>query len=245
MVDSVWFNVTNVLIAGILIIYLPIAGLIESNKRKNVINVNKVKDYYSQSLWSFLPVAIITVPLILGFITFDKLGFRLISIQSSKIPKVFIVIVISFFLLHVLYNIYSILMLKFNKNARDQTAKSIDKNIYNFLPITKEEQKAWKIVALSAGLTEEIVYRGYIFFIVSYYVQDISVYIIVLISSVIFGIGHVYQGKDVIKPLIIGFLYGLYYVVLQSIVPVILIHILQDLIVAYIFDEDNSKKSST
>ncbi len=242
MVDSVWFNIINVLIAGILIIYLPIAGIIESKKRKNVVSVNKVRDYYSQAFWSFLPVVIICVPLLSGFISLNDLGFNFVRIQSSTIPRLFSVIAIICFIIHFLYNLYSIIILKFNKKVRDQTAKSINKNIYDFLPITKKEQKGWKYVAISAGFNEEIVYRGYLFITINYYLQDISVYITVLISSLIFGIGHVYQGKDVIRPLIIGLLYGLYYVVLQSLIPVILIHILQDLIVAYIFDEDNSNK---
>lgn len=108
------------------------------------------------------------------------------------------------------------------------------------MPITREERRAWKLVAISAGITEEIVYRGYLFFIINYYFPIFPSLIVLLISSIIFGIGHIYQGKELLKPTVLGLLFGFYYLSIRSLVPIIIIHVLQDLIVAYIFNEENS-----
>jgi hypothetical protein len=54
---------------------------------------------------------------------------------------------------------------------------------------------------------------------------------------VVFGIGHIYQRKEVYKPLLAGIYFGFLYIVLGSVIPVIIVHTLQDLVVTNLIEE--------
>lgn len=230
------FHLINLACALLLILITPIEGLIESKNKKKL--SNKVKQYHQQALWSLVPLVFVVLLLVLRLVGFDNIGIQRITINNDNYPKVIIVIGCVLYFGHLLYNLYSIIVLKFNKTARRKVSDSINKDIYAFLPITKEERNAWKLVAISAGFSEEIIYRGYLFHIISIYFGSIHIAYSILISSLIFAIGHLYQGKELIKTFILGLLFGFYFSVFSSVLPVIIIHILQDLIVTYIFNDD-------
>ncbi len=82
------------------------------------------------------------------------------------------------------------------------------KKIDIFLPQTILEILLWVGVSVSAGICEEIVYRGYL-------QRQIlaltgSPIVAVLAQGIIFGVGHAYQGaKQVVVITVLGLLYGL------------------------------------
>jgi membrane protease YdiL (CAAX protease family) len=58
-------------------------------------------------------------------------------------------------------------------------------------PRIARERMLWALVALSAGLTEEIIYRG---FLIRYLQQWTGLTIAVVIAAVMFALDHIYQG---------------------------------------------------
>lgn len=59
------------------------------------------------------------------------------------------------------------------------------------LPESRHELRAFVVVALSAGVFEEILYRGYL---IAYLESYMPLWAAVVVSSVAFAYGHVYQG---------------------------------------------------
>lgn len=62
------------------------------------------------------------------------------------------------------------------------------------LPLTGAERIWWIFVSLTAGITEEILYRG---FLIHYFFSAPfhgALAVAVIVSCVIFGTGHLYQG---------------------------------------------------
>jgi len=58
----------------------------------------------------------------------------------------------------------------------------------------------------------------------------LNIFIILGISALIFGIGHIYQGfGETLKPTLIGLIFGLFYISFGTIIPCIVLHTLQDL----------------
>ncbi|ATP40803.1 hypothetical protein CSE16_12505 [Solibacillus sp. R5-41] len=98
-------------------------------------------------------------------------------------------------------------------------------------PITKKEKKVWNYVSFTAGVTEEIIYRGFLIFAFSYIFPNYSVWLILILSSLLFGLAYTYQGlSDIVKTTIVGLLFSMLYIGLNSILPIIIFHFLIDLV---------------
>ena len=84
--------------------------------------------------------------------------------------------------------------------------------------------------ALTAGITEEFIFRGYL--LPRFVVFFKNPYIAIIVSSVLFGLLHLGYGtlSQVVGPLIIGLVLGYYYWKFRNIAIVIIAHFLWDFI---------------
>ena len=117
--------------------------------------------------------------------------------------------------------------------------KAIDKAVDEwkkrtpFLPTKKSELPEYLLMCFSAGVFEEIVYRGYL---VNYcwYLFDGSGYqrsLAVLVPALVFSISHFYQGtKAVIKIFVLALLFGYIFIYSGSLLIVMILHFLVDAI---------------
>jgi len=241
------------LIIFILIVFItsfvyPITGYFQHKKLK----INIIKDPSSKIGWyretiilSWIPIVLIILLIPLSGFTLQNLGFRKIDLNISGFPKGVSVTVSVLYLLYFIYNLYSLIILGLNKKSRTNAAKQIPDDFKIYLPGNPKERKVWDLVAITAGITEETIYRGYLFFGLSLLFPNLPLFIILLISTILFGIGHIYQGVEAIKPTLIGLVFGLFYIVLDSIWPLIVLHILQDSVVRNLLEDDyNTNKNN-
>ncbi|MEH7379023.1 CPBP family intramembrane glutamic endopeptidase [Bacillus sp. JJ1533] len=98
------------------------------------------------------------------------------------------------------------------------------------LPVTDKEKKIWNYVSLTAGITEEIIYRGFLIFALGYFFPGLSIGLVIILSSLMFGMAHTYQGflTGVIRTTIFGLLFSILYIGIGSILPLIVFHFLID-----------------
>lgn len=117
------------------------------------------------------------------------------------------------------------------------TKKEIDKAIEDFkkrtpfLPTKKSELPEYLLLCFSAGVFEEIVYRGYLINYCWYlfdgfnYQQMLSVFL----PAFVFSIAHFYQGaKAVIKIFVLAVLFGYLFIFSGSLLVVMILHFLVD-----------------
>lgn len=98
------------------------------------------------------------------------------------------------------------------------------------LPIGLREKSAWLLLALSAGICEEIVFRGYLQRQFTALTRSAAAGLIV--QAVIFGVGHLYQGwKLAIVITAYGLLYGVLVLVQRHLRSAMLAHAWADLII--------------
>ncbi len=231
----------------ILIIYLtvaaPVLGYFELKKLKKFESTSenkKLKEYNHIIIWSWVPVILIVLQIPLSDMTLTNLGNRWITINPNNLSNWIVIPFIVVCLIYFLYNVYLIIVLKTDNKVRTEASKKIPDDVKLLLPVTKQEKKRWVYVALTAGITEEIVYRGYLFFAFAFLFPSLSIFYTLLISTILFGIGHLYQGKEAVKPVIIGLLFGFSYIVFDSIIPVMVLHITQDLVVTDLIDNEQA-----
>ena len=98
------------------------------------------------------------------------------------------------------------------------------------LPSTREERRWWWLVCITAGIAEEIVYRGFLLHYFHGRPFHLSLTWALVGSSVIFGIGHLYQGlAAAVQTFVIGFLFGAIFLVTGNLLLPMVLHALMDL----------------
>ncbi len=106
-----------------------------------------------------------------------------------------------------------------------------------FLPVNWLELKHFLFVALTAGVCEEIIFRG---FFIQYFLAINTDNLLgnclsVIIPAFLFAFGHLYQGgKAVVKTMLMAILFGWIFLVTKSLWPLIILHFLVDVIGGYL-----------
>lgn len=94
-------------------------------------------------------------------------------------------------------------------------------------PQTVLEMVVWVFVSLTAGFCEETIFRGYLQRQFSAWSGNVSVGVV--LSAVIFGAAHIYQGaKSVILIMVFGLLFGILAEFRRSLLPGMMTHAMQD-----------------
>ena len=117
------------------------------------------------------------------------------------------------------------------KQADDtERAKQVESlgKVRTFCPHTARELHNFYGVSITAGIVEEIVYRG---FVLWYLALFVPLWAAVVVSSVIFGLGHSYQGiNGATRAGLVGLAFGVLYVGTGSIWLPIVAHMLLDVL---------------
>jgi membrane protease YdiL (CAAX protease family) len=98
------------------------------------------------------------------------------------------------------------------------------------LPDTPAEARWFSVISVGAGISEELVYRGFLFYYLALWFPHINRLESALVTSLIFGVGHLYQGwKGILSTGIAGlFLAGLYLLSGNLLLPIV-VHAVGDL----------------
>ena len=96
------------------------------------------------------------------------------------------------------------------------------------LPQTGLESAVWILVAVSAGICEEVVFRGY--FQTQFHARTRSLPAAIVLQAVLFGVGHFWEGSwAVIKIALYGGLFGMLAAWRRSLRPGVIAHTWSDL----------------
>jgi uncharacterized protein len=92
------------------------------------------------------------------------------------------------------------------KASAEQLSRAASK-VSRLLPITRIERLIWVAVALTAGVCEEFLYRGWLLSLFSTALG--SVWVGLVVSSIVFGAAHAYQGRNgIIGTGVLGIVFG-------------------------------------
>jgi len=101
-------------------------------------------------------------------------------------------------------------------------------DLVHFLPNTRRTYRVFCGVSVTAGIVEETVYRGFAFW---YLAAWLPMWAVVLVSAVIFGLGHSYQGMSgMFRVTAIGIAFGLFYWLTGSIWLPMAAHMILDIL---------------
>jgi membrane protease YdiL (CAAX protease family) len=98
------------------------------------------------------------------------------------------------------------------------------------LPRTPSERRWFALLAVTAGICEELLYRGFGLAALRWVASDVRTPALILISGAAFGFAHLYQGRlGVTLTGVLGAYLAWIVIATGSLVPVMLLHALLDL----------------
>jgi hypothetical protein len=113
------------------------------------------------------------------------------------------------------------------KASPEQLGIALDK-IRGLLPKNSTERAVWIVVSITAGVCEEVLYRGWLLSLFAATLD--SVWLGLLISSIIFGFAHAYQGRPAILGTgVIGAVFAILFIFSGSLIPGQVLHAAMDL----------------
>lgn len=97
----------------------------------------------------------------------------------------------------------------------------------DFLPRTEQESRQFRLVAVTAGVCEEIWWRGFLIWYLTAYMGEWPA---VFVGALLFGVLHLYQGPaGVMKTGATGLVMGILYVATGSLIWPVILHTAVDL----------------
>lgn len=195
----------------------------------------KTRLYIRLMLGLWIPAGLVFLLVANGQFSWHDLGFSWFRLSG---PSWLFYILAAMAGLYFIYITYSLIVLRIYAMKKLSINQNMPDEVKALLPVTKKEKQVWVFTAVTAGITEELLYRGFFFYLMGEIFPGLNIFIILGISSLIFGIGHIYQGlNETLKPTLIGFFFGLFYISFGTIIPCIVLHTLQDLCAADMINE--------
>lgn len=105
----------------------------------------------------------------------------------------------------------------------------VNKQVEPMLPTHSTDRRAWFALSATAGITEEIMYRGLILLVLTALLPTGPNPLIYVTAVLIFALAHIYQGwAGILSTGILGAVFLALYIATGSVLPGILLHFLAD-----------------
>lgn len=221
----------------IILAYLLIVQLFNARLMKPMIKALGRERLYDETIKSAWIFSLLLVALVFLFRVPPEsvgLGFA-VTVEDIGKWRYFVISCLVIFLLLILY-----LLMKTSFNLKRFMSRYYQSEIERLLlPRTKKEEKAWTAVSITAGVTEEFIFRGVLLYTLGLY-ADLSILWLSILGGAIFGLAHAYQGiRGILITGLLGWTFGYLYLTIGVLWPLMLIHILLDLIAGPVYVSDS------
>ena len=97
------------------------------------------------------------------------------------------------------------------------------------LPVTPVELPPYCALAVTAGVCEEFLYRGFAMGALAH--MGVPAWAVVILTAILFGLAHAYQGRSgILGTFVMGVLFGVLRLTYDTLVPVMVMHTAVDLV---------------
>ena len=208
---------------------------------------SRIQHYATITFSMWVPIIALFFVIIFSDITPADVGFSPLSFDLNIAVTITVLVAALIFILYCLYRIIAFLVSANHRRHRNiiLEQKASGKDYYDLVdsrlmtPKTKNEKRWWLGVSLTTGICEEIIFRGFFIFLISQIFPNMSIYFVLVIAVVLFGLGHFYQGiKGLILTTLMGAFLASVYIVSGSLIIVIAMHFLTNFANAFEYSSD-------
>lgn len=242
----------NIILLVLLIVYQTVVAITDMHDIKKYKCVNIAEktriDFYKESIiWGWIPVLIILLFSAFTSMSLQDMGLRKIELSPYLVLNGLVFGIAGVIILLLLYQMImyfvsdefrkkSVIELENKKNSDNH----YDNIVLNLLiPYTIKEKNLFFFVSLTAGICEEIFIRGCMIFLLQDIFPNFNIAVVVMISSIVFGLFHCYQGVyGIIKTGLIGIFFAGLYIATDSLIPGMILHFFMDFSSAFIVKKE-------
>ena len=188
-------------------------------------SATKKRFYLGNSFFLFIIAFVIVIVWGLYKRPFTELGFTTAEAAGKSTPWWMIGLFVALYTMDIIHSIT-------DKDEREETRDRLEEQT-PFMPSKWKELPAYTIMCISAGVFEEIVFRGFLITFFRYLFAGFPAGAAwaVITPAIIFSLAHFYQGaKAVFKILVLSLLFGMIFWHSGSLIAVIILHFLLDLV---------------
>lgn len=192
----------------------------------------KIHLFYTNGLMLIIGALLILTSWNLTGRSWSALGIQL---PTYHIYNVYAVLGIS--LLYLSNILYVILNKKYKTNKINELS--------GVIPLTWQEYRHYIFLAVAAGISEEIIFRGFLINYLQHYLSGYAYASIlaIVLPALVFSLSHLYQGWwSVLKIFFVALMFGWIFVQSGSLLIVIIVHISIDLISGIVGIGGNGKE---
>ncbi|WP_258807051.1 CPBP family intramembrane glutamic endopeptidase [Pseudidiomarina sp. CB1] len=206
-----------------IIVLMPVYSLWEADKVKIAIlagRKTKIRAYQEAMLFMWAPTLMLLALMAYGAFAPSDFGLLWLGNLANWIGTVFVVAIAGYFA-------YSAYTLVHNAAARKKFREASPNHDW-MMPANKRELRWFTLgLSVSAGVCEELLFRG---FIIGALGDNLGVIVSLILSSLLFGLCLVYQGwMNVLRTGIIGLVLGVIFILTESLWVAIALHALVDI----------------
>ncbi len=242
--DSILF--VGVVIYLIITAYIGYAA-IEKLKGTHLSEEKRIQRYRFSFLWNIVSGGVVMFIIGVGPATLEETGFRPVHFLSGSHRYLTVGTCILCAALSAIF-IFQIAAFLLNPSYRDSISKQMeekthsgkvyDRVVNGLIPRTRREKGYFTATALAAGVCEEIVFRGFLLYLLGRIFPELSLFLLAALAGIGFGAAHFYQGvKGVIKTGLLGILFGFLYISTGSLYLCMAVHFLFDISAAFLCEE--------
>ena len=212
-------GITYLILLGIVGLFVPVMAIVNRKKTGEYLETHPESKpgFYTQTIFMLLITAAVT----LGVMAWNQDPFQWIGLDFLNDPiKVSAILIGPLLFIGLLKGV--ILNLR---KLDDRTTRNLNEVMF-LLPATQKEYRLSIVMSYSAGIAEEIIYRGFIY---TLFLNWMTVIPAILLTNIIFGVSHSATGlKNSLYSFGLGVFWSITFYLTGSIWLAILTHILVD-----------------
>ncbi len=153
----------------------------------------------------------------------------------------------------------SVLLIRRNPDSLAAMQKNLEGSSF-VLPYTPDERRWYAIMAVTMGICEELLYRGFFLRFLTVTFPGMDFLVACIIGGIVYGLSRAYQGtRGILTTALTGFSYGIVYflsgnlllmiinnqqaAITASLIPAIIFHIASELRTLFLWQPGEQKKT--
>lgn len=214
------------LVGGYLVLGEPFVGWILHRRFEAVVGVapGARRWLYGRLLlleWGLVAI-VVAVSVVAARVGWSELGLRLPD-RVGVVTGLVVVVVLA-------VTVLSVRALRTGVLLKTESESATLRSVGSLLPRTDSERRLFSVVALTAGIAEEVVYRGFGIAVLAALAPALPWWALVVLAGLAFGLAHAYQGlAGILTTGLLGSVLAAVYLDTGSLLVPVLLHALIDL----------------
>jgi len=151
------------------------------------------------------------------------------AVRQSALQRIGVPFVLGLVVTFAAGSLLQVVLVRRKARAREKMLQAL-KNLAFILPVTQEERSWFALLSVTAGICEEVLYRGFLIRYLSNGPFHASLGIALVVASIAFGLGHTYQGlSGIIGTTLMGALMAVIFLTTGSLWLPMALHAIIDL----------------